>query len=128
MRPALLRIGVCAGLAVGLSGGRSAAQDAADPVRIAHGKQLYETIGCSGCHGLAGQGGEGPMTGPLIARPDYPFAAFRALVRNPIGVMPPYSEKVLPDAALADIHAYLAVAFHPATVAEIPMLQAKPRK
>lgn len=97
---------------------------AADPARIAAGRALYAKTGCAGCHGLSGQGGIGPMTGPRLgARPDLPLEAFAYLVRNPVTAMPPYSEKVLSDAEVADIHAYLLSAFQPGKIDEIPMLQ-----
>ena len=36
-----------------------------------------------------------------------PYQAFAYYVREPSGAMPPFSEKILSDADLSDIHAYL---------------------
>ena len=67
------------------------------------GNQLYQEKGCWTCHGTEGQGGRGPniAPGPL------PYAAFAAYVRMPALEMPPYSEALVSDAELQNIHAYL---------------------
>ena len=67
------------------------------------GNQLFQEKGCWTCHGTEGQGGRGPniAPGPL------PYAAFAAYVRMPALEMPPYSQVLLSDAELQNIHAYL---------------------
>ena len=67
------------------------------------GNQLYQEKGCWTCHGTVGQGGRGPnlAPGPL------PYAAFAAYVRTPALDMPPYSQTLVSDAELQNIHAYL---------------------
>jgi ubiquinol-cytochrome c reductase cytochrome c subunit len=65
----------------------------------AKGKVLFMKNGCYECHGTVGQGG----TGPRIA----PRTASLAYVRKPAGGMPPYTPKVMPDAELADVLAYI---------------------
>jgi ubiquinol-cytochrome c reductase cytochrome c subunit len=71
------------------------------------GKSLYIKYGCYECHGLQGQGS--PATGPRLANPGlFPLAAFIAYVRKPTGEMPPYTNKVLRDEELSDIHAFLS--------------------
>jgi mono/diheme cytochrome c family protein len=124
---------------IGLSARAPAAQDSVAPLvsadpsdeepagdapNVEAGRRLYVQTGCSGCHGLAGQGGFGPMTGPRLgARPDdLPIEAFVYLIRNPANAMPPYSEKVLSDAQARDIHAYLLTSFRPGKIEDIPML------
>ena len=111
-----------------LAGSIAMAQGARPPApaaQVARGKVLFNTIGCSLCHGTAGQGGIGPMSGPRIAvRDDLPVEAFTYLVRHPAAAMPPYSEKVLSDAQIADLRAYLAGSFRPGHVSDIPLLHA----
>lgn len=68
------------------------------------GKVAYVKHGCWQCHGFVGQGG---VTGPKLAPNPMPPEALAAFVRNTNGAMPPYQKAILPDADLADIHAYL---------------------
>jgi ubiquinol-cytochrome c reductase cytochrome c subunit len=68
------------------------------------GKVAYVKHGCWQCHGFMGQGG---VTGPKLAPNPMPVEALSAFVRNTNGAMPPYQKAILPDADLADIHAYL---------------------
>ncbi len=44
------------------------------------------------------------------------------ILRNPLGIMPPYSESVLPEADVADIYAFLRSIVKPKNVQEIPLL------
>ena len=82
-----------------------------------NGKKLYASIGCYECHGRVGQGGG---AGPKLAPRPIPLQALVAYVRHPSGAMPPYTSKLLTDAQLADIHAFLATIPLPAK--DIPML------
>ena len=84
----------------------------------AHGRQLFMVDGCFQCHGTVGQGGPGLRLapGPL------PIAVIAAYIRNPIGEMPPYTSKVVSDADIRDIHAYLASIPPPPKLADIPEL------
>lgn len=68
-----------------------------------NGKRIFLKDGCYECHGTVGQGG----TGPRLAMPAIPLPTITAIVRKGVGGMPPYSSKVLSDAELSDIHAYL---------------------
>ena len=83
---------------------------AQDFVNPENGKKLFLKNGCYECHGTVGQGG----TGPRLAPKPLAAAALTAYVRKPGGAMPPYSAKVMTDAEVADIRAYLA------TIAEPP--------
>ena len=67
------------------------------------GNQIFQQKGCWTCHGTEGQGGRGPN----IAPGPQPYAPFAAYVRMPALEMPPYSQVLLSDAELQDIHAYL---------------------
>ena len=83
-----------------------------------NGKVLFVKNGCSGCHGLEGQGA--PTSGPRVGPNPLPLAAFIGYVRSPRNQMPPYTGKIVPDQDLRDIHAYLAARAKPATT---PLLQ-----
>jgi mono/diheme cytochrome c family protein len=100
------------------AGGAAIAQDAAgDPV---HGRQVFLADGCYECHGMAGQGSI--QSGPRLAPEPMPLASLTQLVRRPLNVMPAYSDKVLSDRDIADIHAYLASIPTPKPVKDIPLL------
>jgi mono/diheme cytochrome c family protein len=81
-------------LAAGLNG-----QDAK------HGKELFLKNTCYGCHGFSGENGPGARLVPMKMAQ----ATFIAYVRNPprANQMPSYSPKVLSDADMADIYAYI---------------------
>jgi ubiquinol-cytochrome c reductase cytochrome c subunit len=85
----------------------------------AAGKKLFVSLGCWTCHGYEGQGGAGPRIAP---RP-LPRAAFTTYVRRPPERMPSYPERLVSDAELGDIHAYLQSRPMPPPVASIPLLQ-----
>ena len=86
-----------------------------------NGKKLFSENGCYECHGYQGQGAQ--QTGAAtIGPPPLPFAAFAKYVHQPTGSMPPYAEKVLSDAQLADIYAYLKSIPTPPSPKSIPLL------
>ena len=84
-----------------------------------HGKAVFMKMGCWQCHGTVGQGGAGPRIAP-DPLPDETFAAF---LRTTSRAMPPYREKILSDADLADIYAYLQSIPKPANAETIPLLR-----
>jgi mono/diheme cytochrome c family protein len=69
------------------------------------GARLYVATGCYQCHGYAGQGG---MAGPRVAGKNYQLEAFRRQLRHPSDEMPPYTERVMSDADIAALQAYVA--------------------
>ena len=73
----------------------------------ANGKQIYLRDACFTCHGRSGQGGVFRGPAPILAHTALPFDGFRALLRDPPGDMPAYSEVVLSDKDVADIYAFL---------------------
>jgi mono/diheme cytochrome c family protein len=82
---------------------------------VASGKHVFLAANCYLCHGTAGQGGAGPTIVPPRLMPS--LAAFTAWVRAPgPGQMPVYTAKVLGDADLAAIYAYLASLKAPAAI------------
>jgi mono/diheme cytochrome c family protein len=85
----------------------------------ANGKRLFEADGCYQCHGYAAQGGR---DGPRLAAAALNAQALIRYVRRPFGAMPAFTEKVLSEQDLTDIHAYLK-AFPVAKAAkDIPLL------
>jgi len=78
---------------------------AAPPGDAARGKAAYMSYGCYECHGTVGEGNYG--TGDRIAPHPPPYALVLKQVRQPRADMPSFSEKILPEATLADIYAYL---------------------
>ena len=92
-------------LAVGLSTLTASAQPAPSD-SVEKGRVTFQKVGCAQCHGREGQGS--PASGPRIGPKPRALAAFLAYVRAPAAEMPPYTTKVLSDADLTDIHAFLA--------------------
>jgi ubiquinol-cytochrome c reductase cytochrome c subunit len=104
----------------------AAAQTPAAPAQPASagnaetGKKLYVSYGCWQCHGYEGQGG---AAGPRLAPRPLPFAGFSRYVRRPTNQMPPYTEKVVSNAELEHIHAYLMSRPAPPAASSIPLLK-----
>ena len=105
--------GIAATLLVGLllAGSQAAAQSrdsvaqkpaGAPAGKAENGKALYMKIGCWECHGRDAQSGR-PTLGPAAL----PFNAFMNQLRKPREDMPPYTAKVLSDADVADIYAWV---------------------
>ena len=93
-------------LLAGLSFGASAAlaqQPAA--ANIENGKKHYTTDGCYQCHGTLGNGAA--ISGPKLSNTELPFEAFLMQLRQPANEMPPYEAKIISDATVADIYAYM---------------------
>ena len=83
------------------------------------GKEMFVQHGCWQCHSFMGQGG---ITGPKLGPDPLPLESMSAFIRSSNGPMPPYSEKILSDADLADIHAYLSSVPKPPDYKTIPLL------
>jgi mono/diheme cytochrome c family protein len=86
-----------------------------------NGRTVYTTAGCYECHGREAHGGAG--TGPKLGPGAIPFSAFAFQVRSPRDQMPPYTSKVLSDADLADIYAFVQSLPQPPKVESIPLLK-----
>jgi mono/diheme cytochrome c family protein len=84
------------------------------------GKKLWVSVGCWQCHGYEGQGG---AAGPRLTGRNLSLGVITGYVRKPTNQMPPYTEKVLPNADLAHIYAYLQSRPAPPAAASIPLLQ-----
>jgi len=98
----LMVIALCGGmLAVPLP----AASQSAPAGNVEAGRQLFVRKGCFQCHGREGQGA--PITGPRLGPNPLALAAFVRAVRTPRAQMPPYTEKLVSDAELGDMRAFL---------------------
>ena len=84
---------------------RDAGAGQTDRGDIERGRQTFVRVGCYQCHGREAQGAS---TGPRLGPNPLPLAAFSRAVRTPRNEMPPYSTKILSDADLADVYAFVA--------------------
>jgi ubiquinol-cytochrome c reductase cytochrome c subunit len=83
------------------------------------GKSTFINHGCWQCHGTVGQGG---AAGPRLAPDPKPWEFYASFIRHSAGPMPPYTETVLSNNDLADIHAYLKSLPKTADYKSIPLL------
>jgi mono/diheme cytochrome c family protein len=86
-----------------------------------NGKKLFTSDGCYECHGHQAEGTS--AGGPRLAPNPIPLAALVKYVRHPAGQMPPYTSKVVSDAELADIYAFLQSLPQPPKADSIPALK-----
>ena len=93
--------------------------NAASPGNAEAGKKLFVSYGCYQCHGHEAQGSN--ATGPRLGPRPIAFAAFSRYVRQPTGQMPPYTAKVVSDADLTNIYAFVSSRLAPAV--NIPLLK-----
>jgi mono/diheme cytochrome c family protein len=112
--------------ASGLAASPTLAQSApAKAGNAVNGKKLFTADGCYLCHGREGQGGSAAPIGsygPRLAPPKLSAEAIRLYVRHPSGGMPPFNAKVLSDADIDDIYAFLKTIPAPLPVKDIPLL------
>lgn len=85
------------------------------------GRKLFVSFGCYQCHGYEAQGSS--ATGPRLGPKPIAWAAFTRYVRHPTNQMPPFTAKVVADADLANIYAFLQARPAPTPVANIPLLK-----
>ena len=112
------RLGLAA-LAAGLVFGSGAALAAGSPDK---GKIAFIKHGCFQCHGTVGQGAIRESNGKVLYNTALPLESFMAFVRTTNRAMPPFSEKILPNADLEDIYAYLESLPKPPDYKTIPLL------
>jgi ubiquinol-cytochrome c reductase cytochrome c subunit len=86
------------------------------------GKTAFIVHGCFQCHGTVGQGAARESNGKVLYDTKLPLEALIAFVRGTNRAMPAYSEKILSDADLTDIYAYLESLPKPADYKTIPLL------
>ena len=117
---ALATLGILLLPAIATSQAPKAAAKSAKPAagNAENGKHLFVKNGCYQCHGFVGQGGS---AGARLAPRPFPLEALIAYVRHPApGGMPPYTPKVMSDAELTDVWAYLMTIPEPAK--NLPLL------
>jgi ubiquinol-cytochrome c reductase cytochrome c subunit len=106
----------------------SAAQQQATPAQqqnapagnATNGRKLFVSFGCYQCHGYEAQGGS---AGPRLAPRPIAYAQFMKYVRHPTNEMPPFTEKIVKDAELTDVYAFLRAQPAPPDVDKIPLLK-----
>ena len=72
---------------------------------VEKGRLGFVRVGCAQCHGREAQGS--PTSGPRLGPNGLPYSAFARYVREPRLQMLPYTGKILPDADLADLYAFV---------------------
>src|SRR5262249_59152725 len=87
---------------------------------VESGRKLYAKHTCYFCHGTAGQGGAAGARIAVVARNTQSFIRY---VRRPGGQMPAYTEKILSDAELTDIFAYLRSLPPANPLQDVPLLE-----
>jgi ubiquinol-cytochrome c reductase cytochrome c subunit len=97
------------------------AAQAAPQGNATNGRKLFVSFGCYQCHGYEAQGSS--ATGPRLGPRPIAFAAFMKYVRRTTNQMPPFTTKVVSDAELTDIYAFLRALPQPPDVASIPLLK-----
>ena len=112
-------------LAPGRAGAQTASPapkaDSAPAGNSQNGKKLFTSFGCFECHGHQAEGT--PVGGPRLGPSPIPFTALVKYVRQPTGQMPPFTSKVVSDAELADIYAFLQSLPQPPKPDSIPALK-----
>jgi mono/diheme cytochrome c family protein len=97
----------------------SQSQPAAPAGNAQAGKDLYLRYSCYACHGYDGHGGAGARLVPMRMTGE----RFTAYVRNPrTPQMPTYTTKLLTDAQLADVWAYVKSIPTSPDAKDIPLL------
>jgi mono/diheme cytochrome c family protein len=86
----------------------------------ANGRKLFVSFGCYQCHGYEAQGGS---AGPRLAPRPIAYAQFMKYVRHPTNEMPPFTEKIVKDAELTDVYAFLRAQPPPPDLDKIPLLK-----
>ena len=86
----------------------------------ANGRKLFGSFGCYQCHGYEAQGGS---AGPRLAPRPIAYAQFMKYVRHPTNEMPPFTDKIVKDAELTDIYAFLRAQPAPPDLDKIPLLK-----
>lgn len=65
------------------------------------------------------------MSGPDLAGNPMPLDGFTTIVRHPVRLMPPFTDRVLSDTQVADIHQFLTDQPKSRRADDIPLLSGK---
>ena len=103
-----------------VAGNASAQSKPANAGDAKRGEQHFLSDGCWQCHGYEGQGGS---AGLRIANTQHNEEQLIAFVHTTNGPMPPFSEKLVSNAELSDVYAYLQSRPKPADPDTIPLLK-----
>ena len=98
------------------------AQGPAAAASVERGKVAFMQHGCWQCHGTVGQGSIATSGGKRLAPDPLPWETFSSFVRSSNRAMPPYSDKILTERDLEDIHAYLQSISKPPDAKTISLL------
>ena len=118
-RPYFLVLLVAALLSSSLLKAQAANTAQPSPGNAANGQRLFAKSTCYFCHGSAGQGG---VAGARIAATPLSAQGLIRYLRRPSGQMPAFTEKVISDQELTDIHAYLKSLPAAMPAKDIPLL------
>ena len=99
----IFTIALLAGVSLGAHA--ALAQQPTPAGNIENGKKHFRSDGCYQCHGTVGNGAA--ISGPRLSNTGLPFEAFLMQLRQPSNEMPPYEAKIISDATVADIYAYM---------------------
>ena len=88
---------------------------------VKNGEKLFVSYGCYSCHGRHAEGSS--ATGPRLGPNAVTLGLLQKYIRQPTGQMPPYTTKVVSDADLVDIFAFLQSLPQPPKVDSIPELK-----
>ena len=86
-----------------------------------NGEKLFVSYGCYSCHGRHAEGSS--ATGPRLGPNAVTLSLLQKYIRQPTGQMPPYTTKVVSDADLVDIFAFLQSLPQPPKADTIPELK-----
>jgi mono/diheme cytochrome c family protein len=90
------------------------------PGNADNGKKIFVAYGCFECHGRMAQGAA--ATGPRLGPHPIAITAVLQELRHPANEMPPYTEKTVSNAEVADIYAFLQSLPDPPKPDSIPLL------
>ncbi len=76
-----------------------------------HGQELFNSLGCTACHGPQGEG----LIGPTIAQTELSLSRVIRQYRAPYQNMPRFGPEVVSEADIADIYAFLHTLPEPET-------------
>jgi ubiquinol-cytochrome c reductase cytochrome c subunit len=86
-----------------------------------NGEKLFVSYGCYSCHGRHAEGSS--ATGPRLGPNAVTLGLLQKYIRQPTGQMPPYTTKVVSDADLVDVFAFLQSLPQPPKADSIPELK-----